>query len=353
MSIVFTPALAPVNSAPPAPANMEPPAIPAPASESVVSAPAAPIPRAHPSQSSEDVITVARRLSSSNKIKANREGSLSKLKGLEGVYLAQPDAAPPPLSLLRSGLNDYELPKGYVSSAIAAEVVEVYRRGGRLGRDAVHKIVRLGYRSLKALGNTVQVTVNLDERLTVVGDIHGQLEDLLHILGESGLPSRTNKYVFNGDFVDRGSSGVEVMCILLALYAAWPQAVTLNRGNHEDYAICCVYGFQKECIDKYDETTFGMFCEVFQFLPLFTVLNKSILVVHGGLFHSADVLLSELAHIQRHTYTLHDLPEGGETLQMIPRERSEQYFQQLQRDALWSDPSDIDGIAPSARYRPS
>ena len=38
----------------------------------------------------------------------------------------------------------------------------------------------------------------------------------------------------------------------------------LNRGNHEDYAICCVYGFQTECVEKYDEITFGMFVEVGQ-----------------------------------------------------------------------------------------
>jgi hypothetical protein len=36
------------------------------------------------------------------------------------------------------------------------------------------------------------------------------------------LPSRTNKFIFNGDFVDRGSYGVEVMCALLALHIALP-----------------------------------------------------------------------------------------------------------------------------------
>lgn len=54
---------------------------------------------------------------------------------------------------------DYELPKGYISSSIAAEVVDVYRRGGRLSRDSVHKILRLGYRNLKQLGNTVEVEI--------------------------------------------------------------------------------------------------------------------------------------------------------------------------------------------------
>jgi hypothetical protein len=86
------------------------------------------------------------------------------------------------------------------------------------------------YRSLKELDNTIKMTVGPQDRLTVVGDLHGQLADLLHILEESKLPSKTNKYIFNGDFVDRGPMGVEVVCVMLALLAAWPQSVVLNRG---------------------------------------------------------------------------------------------------------------------------
>lgn len=41
--------------------------------------------------------------------------------------------------------------------------------------------------------------------LTVVGDIHGQLEDLLHILDTCGSPNDKNFYIFNGDWVDRGN----------------------------------------------------------------------------------------------------------------------------------------------------
>lgn len=44
----------------------------------------------------------------------------------------------------------------------------------------------------------------------------------------------------------------------------------MNRGNHEDYAICSAYGFQIECYEKYDEITFGMFCEVFQVIKVRT-----------------------------------------------------------------------------------
>ena len=50
----------------------------------------------------------------------------------------------------------------------------------------------------------------------------GQLADLLHILDTAGLPGKGHVYVFNGDFVDRGPCGVEVMCVLLALLLAVP-----------------------------------------------------------------------------------------------------------------------------------
>ncbi len=60
----------------------------------------------------------------------------------------------------------------------------------------------------------------------------GQLADLLHILDANGLPSSNNKYIFNGDFVDRGEFGIEVVCILLSMLVARPGA------NYSFLAIC-------------------------------------------------------------------------------------------------------------------
>eukprot|EP00441_Pelagodinium_beii_P010530 CAMPEP_0197697498 /NCGR_PEP_ID=MMETSP1338-20131121/118056_1 /TAXON_ID=43686 ORGANISM="Pelagodinium beii, Strain RCC1491" /NCGR_SAMPLE_ID=MMETSP1338 /ASSEMBLY_ACC=CAM_ASM_000754 /LENGTH=324 /DNA_ID=CAMNT_0043280755 /DNA_START=13 /DNA_END=983 /DNA_ORIENTATION=+ len=41
------------------------------------------------------------------------------------------------------------------------------------------------------------------EHIVVVGDIHGQFFDLLEIFRLEGMPSISNPYLFNGDFVDR------------------------------------------------------------------------------------------------------------------------------------------------------
>ena len=64
-----------------------------------------------------------------------------------------------------------------------------------------------------------------------------------------GLPNASNKYVFNGDFVDRGEHGLEVVIVLFAMFASTSDGgdtVFLNRGNHEDVAVCRVYGFENE-----------------------------------------------------------------------------------------------------------
>ena len=64
------------------------------------------------------------------------------------------------------------------------------------------------------------------ESLTVVGDLHGQLVDLAAVFEAGGAPSPSNRYVFNGDFIDRGDAGVEVLAVLLSFALALPGCVS-------------------------------------------------------------------------------------------------------------------------------
>ena len=226
-----------------------------------------------------------------------------------------------------------------LSATVVEGIIEVCRHGGKLSSNTVMKLLRRTYALLKQCGNTRKITVPQGGKLTIIGDLHGQLSDLLYIIDESGLPSATNKFVFNGDFVDRGENGVEVICILMALYLSEPQNVILNRGNHEDAAITRAYGFMDECIEKYDELTYGMFSEVFRYLPLFVLINECIFIVHGGLFNNRAVTLSDLDKINRIDYVARPPISYPQCLEGLDNDAQWiEYYKQLQRDALWSDP---------------
>lgn len=116
------------------------------------------------------------------------------------------------------------------------------------------------------------------------GDIHGQYYDVLNLFKFNGNPSENNKYLFNGDFVDRGSFSVECIMTLIAWKCAGKNILHMTRGNHETKQVNMVYGFKGEVEAKFtDKGVYEAFSELFCWLPLAYVLNKKVMVCHGGL----------------------------------------------------------------------
>lgn len=58
--------------------------------------------------------------------------------------------------------------------------------------------------------------LSLQDPVTVVGDIHGQFYDIGKIMELGGDP-QSNKYLFLGDYVDRGMFSIEVIIYLYCL----------------------------------------------------------------------------------------------------------------------------------------
>jgi len=165
-------------------------------------------------------------------------------------------------------------------------------------------------------------------RLTVCGDTHGQYYDVLNIFEMNGWPNATNPYLFNGDFVDRGSFSVEVILTFLLWKLHDPNCIYLTRGNHETKNMNRIYGFEGEVKAKFDDKIFQLFLEVFEWLPLAAVIGKKVFVTHGGLPVDGNVTLDDIRRIKRGM----EPPEKG-----------------LMSDLLWSDPQPFPGKAPSKR----
>jgi len=164
--------------------------------------------------------------------------------------------------------------------------------------------------------------------VSVVGDLHGQFDDLLEIFRVGGECPDTN-YLFLGDFVDRGHDSVETISLLAALKLRYPRRVTLLRGNHECRAITQVYGFYQECMRKYGTAAvWNHFVALFDLLPIAALIDDRYLCVHGGLSPSGHYL-DQI----RVAFRFKETPHEG-----------------LVTDLLWSDPSaDKDGFSMSPR----
>lgn len=92
--------------------------------------------------------------------------------------------------------------------------------------------------------------------------------------------------------MDRGKKGLEVLLILLVCLLIYPGGVYLNRGNHEDAVMNLRYGFTREVHQKYKhnaERLLKLIDQVFRHLPLATLINNKIFVVHGGISDTTDL----------------------------------------------------------------
>ncbi|XP_068389059.1 serine/threonine-protein phosphatase with EF-hands 1 isoform X3 [Eschrichtius robustus] len=147
---------------------------------------------------------------------------------------------------------------------------------------------------LQQMPNFTHTKTSPSKEITICGDLHGKLDDLFLIYSKNGLPSVSNPYVFNGDFVDRGKNSMEILMILFVSFLVYPNDLHLNRGNHEDFMMNKRYGFTKEVLNKYKlhgKKILQILEDIYTWLPIGTIIDNEILVVHGGISESTDLNL--------------------------------------------------------------
>jgi serine/threonine-protein phosphatase 2B catalytic subunit len=105
---------------------------------------------------------------------------------------------------------------------------------------------------------------------------------MCHMLHKAGDPGKL-KYLFLGDYVDRGIYSVEVVLLLMSLKLYFPTTVYLLRGNHESRNMTEHFTFREETLTKYDEEVFELFMEFFDSMPLAATIEQKYFVTHGGI----------------------------------------------------------------------
>lgn len=199
------------------------------------------------------------------------------------------------------------------------------------------QLIKNAIQFLYTMRSTVlRVSLPTNGRLIVVGDTHGQFIDLLTIFHKYGLPSPTNVYVFNGDYVDRGPQGMCIVFLLYALMLYCPTGIYLNRGNHEQQHMNERFNFQEqvEGYPGYGARMFDLFEKSFEYLAMATVIDNKVVVLHGGIPPDEDFTIEQIARYERINPYDDDVPYA-DTFECI----------------LWSDPTEkmARGYVPNRR----
>ena len=174
-------------------------------------------------------------------------------------------------------------------------------------------VIDKAYQILKNEDSMLRITAPL----YICGDIHGQYYDLLRVFDILDYPPKS-KFLFLGDYVDRGKQSLECLLLLLCLKIKYPSKIFLLRGNHESEALNKIYGFYDECKRRISVKCFKKITNLFNILPITALIEDNILCMHGGLSKDLNKI-EQLNKIARPT----EIPDEG-----------------LLCDLVWSDPSD-------------
>lgn len=126
---------------------------------------------------------------------------------------------------------------------------------GRFTLVGFAQLKNLCHCALRLMEKEEMVITTLQPPVKVFGSIHGQVLDLMSMFKWYNNPLEEvpngdimyMSYVFLGNYVDRGSYQLDVICLLLSLKILYPRKIILLRGMHENRHLNAHLGFKAEC----------------------------------------------------------------------------------------------------------
>lgn len=143
--------------------------------------------------------------------------------------------------------------------------------------------INLVFDSVKDILKEEPTLLKLNAPITLVGDVHGQLYDLRRIFEQCGDPSK-RKYLFLGDYVDRGFLSLDTIILLFCYKILYPQNIFLLRGNHEFPNVNRFCGFYNSIVKEYhNKRIFDRANEIFEYISLAALINEKVFCSHAGI----------------------------------------------------------------------
>ncbi|CAL5993034.1 Serine/threonine-protein_phosphatase [Hexamita inflata] len=174
-----------------------------------------------------------------------------------------------------------------------------------------------------------QAHVEIEAPCYIIGDVHAQYYDILTYFKKFGIENV--KYVFLGDYVDRGYQAIETLMLLFCFKIKYPDNFILLRGNHELADVCTSYSYNNcllaEVQERFQsEEIILKLLKVFDYLTLSCAISKKILCVHGCVTSK----ITSISQIQEINLPFNPCGENSELAELV-------------KGLLWSDPiSDLE-----------
>ncbi|RNA14091.1 serine threonine- phosphatase with EF-hands 1 [Brachionus plicatilis] len=296
----------------------------------------------------------------SNKMENELNTALTKILNIlemeqDKQYISNADLFDQLLTAFSSDLSSVLKPSGVAKDYVGVHLGPVYdqqdfklllksfKNNQVLDAFYALRIIEDAKKKLSQLPNIQECLIDnpLESGCIVVGDLHGNFNDLLHIIQKYGSPGIDFKFVFNGDFVDRGNKQIEVLLTLLYAFLMRPDRVFVNRGNHEDISMNVrnwpktnFFNTTRQTYGKYWNAIFNSAGELFSYFPLATIIHNRIterkyFVVHGGIGDQTDLdyIQHKLDRKKFKKVTFNNVHSEHEALEA-----------KYVSDLLWSDP---------------